>query len=244
MRPGENFLVIQKGGSMRRRLLSAVVLAAAVSPVSAASLSSTITLASDYLFDGVSQTQGDSSRYWNPALQTSLDLSFANGFYLGMWASNIDFGAGDPADIEIDFYGGYGWELANGTGFDLGLAHYSFTGAPTRGYDYTEAYLGVTFPQGTGLKLFVADDDDVFDGRTARLKGTHSFRFGDAWSLDLEATRTDYERRNGFWHGQIGVTRTAGQFDLYLGYVDTDLNDEPAAQGRFLFTVTTTIAFF
>jgi uncharacterized protein (TIGR02001 family) len=227
-----------------RRFVLVAALAAAMSPVSAASLSSTVTLASDYLFDGVSQVQGDStSRYPGPALQASLDLTFENGFYIGTWASNVDFGSDDPADIEIDFYGGYGWEIANGTAFDVGLAHYTYTGAPSSGYDYTEVYFGVTFPIGTGLKLFLADDDEVFDGSTWRLKGTHSVALGEHWSLDFEATRTEYQS-SGYWHGQIGVSRSAGPFDLYFGYSDTDISDDPAAKGRFLFTVSSTFEIF
>ncbi len=228
-----------------RRVLLAAALMAGVAPVSAASLSSTITLASDYLFDGVSQTQGDSdSRYRGPALQASLDLAWDSGFYVGTWASNVDFGDDDPANIEVDLYGGYGWEIANGTAFDVGLAHYTYTGAPSEGYDYTEAYFGVTFANGTGVKAFVTDDDDVFDGMAWRVKGTHSFALGEVYSLDLEATYTDYEEGDGFLHGQVGVSRSAGPFDLYLGYSDTDQDDNPAAEGRFLFTISTTVELF
>jgi uncharacterized protein (TIGR02001 family) len=227
-----------------RRLVLAVGLAAACSPLSAQSLSSTITVASDYLFDGVSQTQGDStSRYVHPALQASLDLGWDSGFYLGAWASNVDFGDDDPADIELNFYGGYSWEVGEGFELDLGVIHYLYTGAPSDGYDYTEAYFGVTFPVGSALQLFVSDDDDVFGGFSWRVKGTHSFPLGEVYSLDLEATRTDYPD-DSYWHGQIGVSRSAGPFELYLGYSDTNLRDTPQAEGRFVFTLSTTIDIF
>jgi uncharacterized protein (TIGR02001 family) len=242
-------LYIRHSGVSMRLLLLAAGFAVVVSPASAASLSSTVTLASDYLFDGVSQTQGDSSsRYGHPALQASLDLAFENGFYLGTWASNVDFGSEDPADVEIDFYGGYAWEIGNGTGFDVGVAHYTYTGAPRRGYDYTEVYFGVTLPVGTEFKLFVADDDEAFDGSTWRLKANHSFPLGADWSLDFEATRTEYaqqnEDRRNYWHGQLGVSRSAGPVNLYFGYSDTNLSGDPTAQGRFLFTLSTTFEIF
>jgi uncharacterized protein (TIGR02001 family) len=238
-----------------RLLILAAALAAASCPVSATSLSSTVTLASDYLFDGISQTQGDSdSRYRGPALQASLDLTWESGFYLGTWASNVDYGSSldedtglqvrDPANIEIDLYAGYAWESANGFGYDIGLAHYTYTGAPTEGYDYTEAYFGLTFPVGTGLKLFVADDEDVLGGFSWRAKGTHSFALGETYSLDLEVTRTEPDAGGGYWHGQVGVSRAAGPFEMYFGYSDTDIRDNPAAQGRFLFTIATTVEFF
>jgi len=239
-----------------RRILLAASLAVAVSPASAASLSSTVTLASDYLFDGVSQTQGDStSRYRGQALQASLDLAWESGWYVGTWASNVDFGSfedpegsgvfvHDPANIEIDVYGGYAWETAGGLGLDAGVAHYTYTGAPSDGYDYTELYFGVTLTGGTGIKAFVTEDDDVFDGYAWRVKGTHSFALGETYSLDLEATVADYEEGDGYLHGQIGVSREAGPFSLYLGYSDTDQDDNPAAEGRFLFTISSTVEFF
>ena len=52
-----------------------------------AAISSTVNIASDYTFNGVSQTQE------NPALQASLDYANDNGFYAGAWASNVDFAA-------------------------------------------------------------------------------------------------------------------------------------------------------
>lgn len=235
----------QETGVIMRLLILAAALAAATSPASATSLSSTITLASDYLFDGVSQTQGDSdSRYRGPALQASLDLSWENGFYVGAWGSNVEFGEEDPASTELDLYGGYAWEGSNGFGYDVGLAHYTYISAPSEGYDYTEAYFGLTLPIGTGLKVFVADDDDVLGGFLWRAKGTHSFALGETYSLDLEATRTEPDAGGGFWHGQVGVSRAAGPFALYFGYSDTDIDDDPTAEGRFLFTVASTIEFF
>lgn len=83
--------------------------------------SATLTLVSDYLFNGISQTDE------NPALQGSVDVVLENGVYLGSWVSNVDFG--DDTDIELDFYGGYYWELENGIYYDVGLLYYSYHGA-------------------------------------------------------------------------------------------------------------------
>ena len=48
--------------------------------------SATVTAVSDYLFNGVSQTQED------PALQASFDWADDSGIYAGVWGSNVDFG--------------------------------------------------------------------------------------------------------------------------------------------------------
>ena len=75
-----------------------------------------VTLASDYFFRGVSQTQGDAAVQWNLEAEK-------NGVYGGTWGSQVDFG-GD-ASIEYDFYGGYRWEN-DSVGVDVGFIQYNY----------------------------------------------------------------------------------------------------------------------
>lgn len=67
--------------------------------------SGNVALTSDYVFRGISQTQGD------PAVQGGFDLTTgAEGapLYAGAWASNVDFGSPSAirAPMELDVYGG------------------------------------------------------------------------------------------------------------------------------------------
>ena len=94
----------------------------------AADASLTIEGVSDYRFRGISQSAGD------PALQGSFDIAFDNGWYVGTWASNVDFG--DNADVEIDWYGGYYWEINDTVALDVLLTYYTYPG-----YDYDADYL-------------------------------------------------------------------------------------------------------
>jgi uncharacterized protein (TIGR02001 family) len=55
---------------------------------SQAELSITAGIFSDYVANGVTQTEGD------PALQLSLDWANSDNLYAGAWASNVDFGEG------------------------------------------------------------------------------------------------------------------------------------------------------
>lgn len=82
--------------------------------------SSTVTAASDYTFNGVSQTMND------PALQISLDKGFNNGVYAGSWVSNVDFG--DDTNLEWDFYLGQYIELNQALSLDYGIAYYTYHG--------------------------------------------------------------------------------------------------------------------
>ena len=81
-----------------------------------ADVSGGVTLTSDYLFRGVSQTQGDSAVQWNLEAEKK-------GVYGGTWGSTVDFG-GD-ASIEYDFYGGYRWEN-DSVGVDVGIIQYNY----------------------------------------------------------------------------------------------------------------------
>ncbi len=207
----------------------------ASAPASANSLSSTFTLASDYLFDGVSQTQN------KPAFQASLDYG-VGGFYAGLWTSNVDFGPGDPADQEIDFYAGYGQSYDSGWGWSAGFAHYTYSGASD--YRYTEWTVGLTLPTSTELAIWVADDETV-GGEAWRAKAKHSFALPREFSLDLEATRTEYDNIDfdDYTHYQIGVSRSFGRVDTYLGYSDTT-RDSRLSDGRVLLTLSTTVTWF
>lgn len=228
-----------------RHVPLALALCLAAAPASANSLSSTFTLASDYLFDGVSQTQND------PAFQASLDYGVA-GFYAGLWTSNVDFGPGDPADQEIDIYGGYSQSYDSGWGWTAGFARYTYTGAPS-GYDYTEWTVGLTLPTSTTLAVWVADDD-VLGGEAWRAKAKHSFALPGEVSLDLEATRTEYDNDgfSDFNHYQVGVSRSFGRVKAYLGYADTNLpagsrvaaNGDSLVDGRVLLSLATTVTWF
>ncbi|NIT57697.1 MAG: hypothetical protein GWN00_16140, partial [Aliifodinibius sp.] len=105
-----------------------------------------VALSTDYRFRGISQTSED------PALSGGFDYSYTPiGFYAGVWASNLDFNVPDPdpADLEIDFYGGFAGELSNGIGWDVGGLYYMYPGSDTgpgvADYDYFEAYFALSY---------------------------------------------------------------------------------------------------
>lgn len=70
------------------------------------------TIATDYSFRGISQTGN------GPAIQGGIDWAHDSGFYIGTWASNLNFAGG----MELDLYGGYGFS-AGGFDFDLGAVY-------------------------------------------------------------------------------------------------------------------------
>jgi uncharacterized protein (TIGR02001 family) len=97
---------------------------------SAHTFSGNVTMTSDYLFRGQSQTDN------GPAIQGGFDYSHELGLYAGTWASNINFADG----VEWDIYGGYSGELANGLSYDLTAIYYWYpaTTDTDAGEDYME----------------------------------------------------------------------------------------------------------
>jgi len=75
-----------------------------------------VNLTSDYLWRGVSQTQGNTAVQWD--LQAD-----KKGFYAGTWGSQVDFGT--DASIEYDFYGGYAWSKGD-VAIDVGIIQYNY----------------------------------------------------------------------------------------------------------------------
>jgi len=112
-------------------------------------LSATATLTTDYVFRGISQTLND------PAIQGSFDATYGI-FYLGAWASNVDFGAAPGprgvikplADLEIDYYAGItpSWK---GITFDIAALYYTYPSACDAclggEFDYFELKTGASY---------------------------------------------------------------------------------------------------
>jgi uncharacterized protein (TIGR02001 family) len=129
---------------MRKSLITTAVLGALAVPsfVFAADSSPGVTVAynvglySQYIFRGLTQTDR------SPAVQGGVDLTHSSGFYLGAWGTNISwlrddyFGAttyNSGGRVELDLYGGYRYNFANGVGIDFGALQYVYPGSRNKG---------------------------------------------------------------------------------------------------------------
>ena len=118
---------------MKRILFAASAFAALAFAGSASAegaFSYNIGVTSDYVFRGITQTDGGA------AVQGGIDYS--NGiFYAGGWASNVEF-----ADYEVDLYLGVK-PVAGDFTFDLGLVSYQYG---DEALNSTEAKAAVSYP--------------------------------------------------------------------------------------------------
>ena len=106
------------------------------------SISGSITMATDYVYRGITQTDEE------PTIQGSFDYGHESGFYAGVWASNIDF----AGSIEMDWYAGFANEVG-GLGYDFMILYYSYPGADDDAAElnFLELHVGLSYGFDVGL---------------------------------------------------------------------------------------------
>ena len=229
---------------MRNLLVFGIIAAAAATPAFAqeVTISGNVALATDYAFRGVSQTDE------SPAIQGGLDAAFGDsGFYLGTWASNINFGTGGD-NLELDVYGGYKFALG-GVAMDVGVLGYLYPGASDDGaeLDYWELYakpsiaLSPQFTLGAGFYYSPEFTGESGDGFYYEVNGAYALtpELSLSGAVGMQTVDTD-----GFFAGEddyttwnVGGTYSAMGLGFDLRYVGTDVDDANAYDDRVIFSV-------
>lgn len=209
---------------MPRHLLIAAACSALALPVAAVAapkpeLDATVGAATDYVFRGVSQTEG------KPEVFGSLDLSLG-GAYAGVSAENVRFAGDADTRAELDLYGGVRRAIG-GWSFDLGAAWYSYPDAPKAlDYDYLEFKLAASRSFGkTTLGAAVAHAPRYFGDSGAASYGEVNLGYAVSPSVSLSGAvgyqDVGYDGDYATWNA--GVTWTlADRLALDLRYSDTD----------------------
>lgn len=223
----------------------ALTLPLAVASVDArADVSSTVTIASDYDFRGITQNALD------PAFQASLDWEGESGLYAGLWGSNIDFGEDggegfDPVDlnIEVDFILGYGGSFTEDLGYDVGATYYKYFGDDddTADFDYLELYTGLSYKIVSGTVWYSSDFSNsgesawygelnaevpvVWDVSLVLHAG---YNFGDYWKPETFGL-------DEFYDYSVGLARSFGRFDFEVKYIDgSDLKEADCSRSEII----------
>ena len=98
-------------------LLAFAIGAACAAPAIGAEIEGNVTLTSDYSFRGWSQTMRD------PAIQGGFDVAFDSGFYVGTWASTVNFG---ETSMEWDLYFGWATDLSEDVSLDVSFIYFDY----------------------------------------------------------------------------------------------------------------------
>ncbi|QDH71425.1 TorF family putative porin [Marilutibacter alkalisoli] len=196
----------------------------------AGEVSGELTLTSDYLFRGITQTDE------KPAIQGGIEYTDDSGFYVGAWGSSISWLADSDPDIssqvELDVYFGYGGEFGDsGISYDVGAIYYWYPGSYPSGFnkaDTAELYFGLewnilSLTYSYALTDWFGVDDS--DGSQALELGT-SWEFAPSWTLDgavgKQWVKHDPASDYAFWSVGVGKSFDGG-FDIAFAYNDNDL---------------------
>lgn len=200
---------------MKLSKLALAVGALVISGAAAAEFSANIAATSNYVWRGATQTDD------NAAIQGGVDYAHDSGFYVGTWASNVDFGNG--GEVEWDIYGGYSGEVA-GFGYDVGVIHYAYPDSDDA--NFTELALGVSYAMfSAGIHYTIDSEvDDTTAGAELFIEGDlyyyvgASFEVAPTWTIGATVGYYDFEDDGvagtdlSYSHVQLDVTKSAGDF--------------------------------
>lgn len=209
-----------------------VTMLATSSLANAGDIEGNIAIASDYVFRGVSQTNEELS------ISGGFDYSFDNGFYLGTWGSNVDFGG--PASSELDLYGGYAFDISEGVSIDLTYAYYNYAGN-TSALNYSEFIGSVSFGD-ISLGLVYSPDYFGSDSDAFVFNVDYSIGLAENFGLDLHVgyTTTDEEGiaapGDDYVDYSVALTTSGAGLDFALTFYGTDIDDIDVADDRLVFS--------
>lgn len=198
-------------------------------PPPAITINGTATVVTDYRFRGISQTD---KRF---AVQGSLTVTHASGFYVSAWGSSIDDYVAAGSDQEIDLIAGFKKTTAGGTTFDLGVLYYYYPGSNGANTDFVEPYVAVshTFgpvtakvtanysPKQKALTIGAGSEDNLYlagdlsaaiPGTPLSATGHLAHSFGPSY-LTIGKGYTDWN---------VGLSYTYKAITFGVSYVDTD----------------------
>lgn len=191
-------------------------LADETAPPSDFTITGSATVASQYRFRGLSQSNNQ------PVIQGSITLSHSSGFYISTWGSSASSNAyaDSPIDIggtEIDVYGGWTKEVGAGVKVDVGVYGYLYPGSAkinggTSGnyYEFYGSLAKTVGPVSAKVGVYYAPAQKVFNLSVFSPTRNNTYVYGEL-SGAIPGTPITL-------HGHLG--HTGGGFDYAKQYLD------------------------
>lgn len=185
-----------------------VIGAALLSTTAMADWSANVGIVSDYHFRGIQQTESASA---------SAGIDYENGgFYAGVWTAEVEDG------LEVDLYGGYGFDITDSVSGSIGYTTYQYTG------DFDSAYNELNFGLSAGM-VSLEYSVGTWDGPVgAEVDVDYDF-IGVTLAGDsgLYGTVGVFGKDTEGEYLEVGYGTSVGEFDVGLGVVisGSDLDD-------------------
>ena len=190
-----------------------------------------LTVASDYIFRGLTQANE------KPALQGGLEYDDPSGVYVGFWGSSISWlsdystsAAPVSSNVEFDFYAGYRGKFNDDFGYDVGLYTYYYPGTYPGGFtsaNTTEIYGALSY-KFVSLK-YSHTLTNAFGFTDTKNSGyidlSANYEFVPTWLLNAHV---GHQRIDGFGDAsytdyKLGITKNFDKgFALAIAYFDSN----------------------
>lgn len=203
-------------------------------------------IASDYMFRSISNSNN------RPQVNVDFNWSHDTGIYLGLWASNTDFG-GAGNSMELDPYIGIAGDIGDsGFSYDIGYWSYFYPGSPSD-LDYAEIYITPSYSADNitiSPSFWYADNyfgDDFLDGVSSlAYEVTVSADFQRDISVSARVGEQTFESAFDYLdytYWDIGIGKTWNDFHFDLRWYDTDgidpfLANPKLGDGELVFGIT------
>jgi uncharacterized protein (TIGR02001 family) len=183
------------------------VFAADAAPAPDLTVAYNVGLFSQYIFRGLTQTNN------NPAVQGGIDLTHSSGFYLGAWASNVNWTVDSTyytsGSLEVDLYGGYRYNFGDsGLGIDVGALQYLYPGSLAKDS-------GVTKPDANTTEIYGAVNYKWLQAKISSVVSDH------AWTVGYYGTGSNKgEDARGTYYAELNANAPVGEWiggDLLSG---------------------------
>lgn len=225
--------------TIRNTAMASILASLALASTAHAGTTGTVSLTSDYIFRGTTQTNQE------PALQGGVEYAAESGAYIGTWGSNVSWlsdlstpAAPISSSLELDVYGGYRGKFNDTVSYDVGALYYWYPGDFPSGFnsaDTLEVYAGITVAASDKLSLgakYSVSTTDLFgyvdsDG-SGYLDLSATVAIADGWSLGAHAGKQWIEGNAAFEYSdwKLGVTKAFDNgVSVGLAYTGTDADD-------------------
>lgn len=189
-------------------------------PAHAQELHGYLTLVSDYVFRGASQSNGD------PTVQAGIDYLDPSGVFVGVFVARTDFPenpfGSNPGSIQLDAYLGFSHAAGIDWSWDIAALRHEFPDSQVFDYSYNELAVNLHFRDVLRLGATVSDDAAAggSSGWTAEIELRQPLgdRFQVSGALGhYEFARTDW---SDYLYWDLGVSATVARLTFDIRYFD------------------------
>lgn len=206
--------------------LASLYVSAAAAESAPITTGGSISLTSDYVYRGLSQTEG------RAALQAAMQVRSEAGWSLGVRASTVNPGPGTGAHSEIDLQLAQAWAFSPDWNLQLSLNHYFYPhDSREEPYEYDELVASLSYQNRLTATVSWSPNtsrfaiDTFVKDRTARSYELTVLQpispalslFGGSGYYDLSDLFD-----TGYWYWGVGLTYCVGNLQMDLSHIDTD----------------------